>query len=89
MNNGLYLSDKLTIIALRNLIPDQTTRPVTFAAIAAFSGISPRTVSTAICRLRRRGIVDAKRERVGQPYRFSLMNVPTFDENVLLKLVGE
>lgn len=88
-NNTLTLSDKLILTTLTLLIPYQEERPISLTHIANISGVSPRTVTNSLNRLRVLGIVSTSRPYSGVPYTYALDRdkMPQLDEDSIIALL--
>ena len=71
-NNSLTLSDKLVLTALEILIVKQGEIPILRIHLANMSGVSPRTVTNSLTRLRERGIISVERPHTGTHYTYTL-----------------
>ena len=89
MDNSLTLSDKLILTSLILLIPNQKRSPIRLTHIANLSGVSPRTITNSLKRLRAHGIVSTERPHSGVPYIYTVNKdkMPQFDEDSLLTLL--
>ena len=88
-NNSLNLSDKLVLVTLELLIPNQNKQPIKVLHIANISGVSPRTVNYSLNRLRNLGIISTDRPHTGSHYTYILHRdkAPQVDESSLLALL--
>lgn len=87
--NSLTTSDKLVLTTLEILIDNQEQEPIKRSHIANIAGVSLKTVTTSLKRLRARGIISTERPNPGTHYTYTIYKdkAPQFDENSLLALL--
>jgi len=67
--NGLSKSD---LVVFNALLAADLSKPVSIGRLAALACYHPNTVYNALNRLRDYGIIERRRDNVGQPYHYQI-----------------